>query len=263
MSVLSRAEIIRRMQADPASPERLYVTPLLMDAQIGPASIDVRLGSSIIVPKKTYVDSHDPTDRKAVLQAESSLYERIRLPYNSKFVLHPNEVILGVTFEYVVTPADVFCMIVSRSSWGRMGLVIATATIVQPGFRGCLTLELTNMSDSPIALYPGLPVGQLVLMKTSTDASKRDSSSDLTYPRVGRYDCPTEAEPPRFFPSGKDNELEFWGAQTESKGQDKPMAPTPELDLRRRKRRGRPNTGLAGETSEPDRKTEASGTPPS
>jgi dCTP deaminase len=212
MSVLSRAEIIRRISGDPTSPGRLYITPLLSDDQIGPASVDIRLGSSIIVPRKTYVDSHDPTDRLGILQAESRLYERIRLRYNSKFVLHPNEVILGVTFEYVSTPSDVFCMIVSRSSWGRMGLVIATATVVQPGFRGCLTLELTNMSDSPIALYPGLPVGQLVLMQTSVATQKGGRRAEVTYPEVGRYDCPTEAEPPMFFASGKDDELPFWGS---------------------------------------------------
>lgn len=211
MPILSRSEIVERMKGDPASPSRLYITPLLTEAQIGPASVDVRLGSSIIVPKKTYIDSHDPTQRLAILQAESRLYERIRLPYNAKFVLHPNEVTLGVTFEYIVTPADVFCMIVSRSSWGRLGLIIATATVVQPGFRGCLTLELTNMSDSPIALYPGLPVGQLILMLTTARVTDGGFAQEVTYPKVGRYDCPTEAEPPRFLPDDQDDELEFWG----------------------------------------------------
>ena len=203
MSVLSKAEIERRMKL-PDYPDKLLITPLLSTDQIGSASIDIRLGSSIIIPKKTYVDRQDVTIGQMAKQMEHRLYDRVRLKYHSRFILHPHQLILGVTFEYLSLPKNVFASIMSRSSWGRLGLVVATAAAVQPGFKGCLTLELANLSESPIALYPGLPIGQLVFF----DATTQEGES---MPYHGRYDCPTDAELPKFFTQPSDEELSFWG----------------------------------------------------
>jgi dCTP deaminase len=203
MSVLSKVAIENRM-GEPNYPKKLIVTPLLSPDQIGPASVDIRLGSSIIVPKKTYVEKQDATDGEMAKQMEHRLYDRVRLKYHSRFMLHPHQLILGVTFEYLSLPDDIFASIMSRSSWGRLGLVVATAAAVQPGFKGCLTLELVNVSESPIALYPGLPIGQLVFFDVPTEKKPPE-------PYQGRYDCPTEAELPKFFTRDSDKELNFWG----------------------------------------------------
>ncbi len=205
MSVLNGKEIKEFMKNDNYD-KKLLVTPLLDEEQIGPASIDVRLGSSIIIPQKTYVDRQDVTEKEIIQEVERILYKKIQLQYFQKFILHPNELILGVTFEYISIPNELFATIASRSSWGRLGLVIATASAVQPGFKGCLTLELINLSENPIALYPGLLVGQLIFYKTGTPEGK--SSYD------GRYDCPTEAGLPQFFDREKyDDEMVFWGGK--------------------------------------------------
>jgi dCTP deaminase len=202
MSILNRAEIERRMGFIDYK-DKLLVTPLLSQSQIGPASIDVRLGSSIAVPRRVFVDSHDVTNPEGVHQVEKRLYDRVRLNYHSEFMLHPNQLILAVTLEYVSLPYDVFCQVASRSSWGRLGLVVATASVVQPGFKGCLTLELANLSDSPITLYPGLLVGQLVFQEVKTQGGQEIYK--------GRYDCPTEAGLPQFFSKRLDDEMVFWG----------------------------------------------------
>ncbi|HYG33782.1 MAG TPA: dCTP deaminase [Clostridia bacterium] len=204
MSVLNKAEI-KALMGHTDYTKKLLVTPLLTEDQIGPASVDVRLGSSIIVPRRTFVGSHDVTDVKMVRQVERRLYDRIRLKYHSEFILHPNQLVLAVTLEYISLPFNVFCQVASRSSWGRLGLVVATASIVQPGFKGCLTLELANLSDSPITLYPGLLVGQLVFMRVEA------SGEQALY--HGRYDCPTEAGLPGFFARNMDEEMNFWGHQ--------------------------------------------------
>ena len=202
MSVLNKAEIETLMSHTDYT-QKLLVTPLLSQDQIGPASVDVRLGSSIIIPRRTFVGSHDVTDKKRVHQVEKRLYDRFRLKYHSEFVLHPNQLVLAVTLEYISLPFDIFCQVASRSSWGRLGLVVATASIVQPGFKGCLTLELANLSDSPVTLYPGLLVGQLVFMHVGAGGEK------VLY--HGRYDCPTEAGLPQFFAKNMDEEMKFWG----------------------------------------------------
>jgi len=206
MSVLNKINIIERMKKTNYD-KKLLVTPLLSEDQIGPASIDIRLGSSIIIPKKTYVTKQDATERKTIREMERRLYDRIRLKYHSSFMLHPNQLILGVTFEYVSLPEDVSCMIMSRSSWGRLGLIIAAAAMVQPGYKGCLTLELINVSESPIALYPGLPVGQLVFHEVEAKGGFDKYK--------GRYKCSTEAELPKFFYQSADDEMVFWGIQNE------------------------------------------------
>src|SRR6266404_2702651 len=99
MSVLNRTAIEALMRQTDYR-KKLLISPLLEESQIGPASVDVRLGSSIIVPKRTFVGSHDVTDPANVRQVERRLYERIRLRYQSAFVLHPNQLILAVTLEY-------------------------------------------------------------------------------------------------------------------------------------------------------------------
>jgi dCTP deaminase len=206
VGVLNRDEIKKRM-AEVDYEKKLVVTPLLSEEQISPASIDVRLGSSIIIPKKTYVERQDVTDQSMSQQIEKRLYEAVRLQYHTKFMLHPNQLILGVTFEYISLPVNVFGTIMSRSSWGRLGLVVATAAAVQPGYKGCLTLELVNLSESPIALYPGLAVGQMVFHDVPAMGAQ-----EYTAVYKGRYDCPTEAGLPRFFAGKSDKEMAFWGS---------------------------------------------------
>jgi len=205
MSVLNQAEIKRRMKRH-SYDEKLVVTPLLSEAQLGPGSIDIRLGSTVIVPKKTYVDSQDLTVRSESHRVVNRLYEHSKLQYHTRFVLHPRQLILGVTFEYLAIPTDTFCTIMTRSSWGRLGLVVATAAAVLPGYKGSPTLELTNLGESPLVLYPGLPIAQLVCH----DAVSEGSSAASYH---GRYAYSTEAELPKFFVKDFDDELGFWGRE--------------------------------------------------
>lgn len=205
MSVLNKSQL-EAFISESDYRKRLLVTPMLDRKQIGPGSIDIRLGSSLVVPRRVFVGSHDVTDedRARVSQVESRLYDRVRLKYHREFILHPNQLILGVTLEYLSLPAKLFAQVASRSSWGRLGLVVATAAVVQPGFKGCLTLELANLSDSPISLYPGLLIGQLVFFHVDTSGAEAD-----TY--QGRYDCPTDAGLPQFYAKKLDHDMRFWG----------------------------------------------------
>ena len=86
----------------------------------------------------------------------------IDIPWGSQLVLHPGELVLAATLEYVVLPDDLVAQVVTRSSYGRLGLVTATAVQVQPHFHGCLTLELLNLGMVPLALTPGERVAQLL-----------------------------------------------------------------------------------------------------
>ena len=84
---------------------------------------------------------------------------------NDIFYLHPNELVLTATLEYFKLPSNLAGYVTSRSSWGRAGLVIATAVAVHPGFTGTVTLELVNLGEVPLALRPGLNVAQFVFFQ--------------------------------------------------------------------------------------------------
>ena len=78
-----------------------------------------------------------------------------------QFVIHPNQFVLGETLEFVKLPSDMMAYVVTRSTWGRTGLIVATAVGIQPNFRGVITLELRNLGDVPLNLYPGTKILQL------------------------------------------------------------------------------------------------------
>jgi dCTP deaminase len=157
--VISEAEIRRRMAAPPA--ERLVVTPLLSSGQVGGGSVDVRLGTEFILLKRSARGPIDPLDLHP-REAAGDFQERVRVGVGERMILHPNQLVLGATLEFLQVPSDLIAYVIGRSSWGRLGLIVATAVMVQPGYRGCLTLELANLADTPVYLYPGTRVAQLV-----------------------------------------------------------------------------------------------------
>jgi dCTP deaminase len=97
--------------------------------------------------------------------------------FGDKFVLHPRSFVLGSTLEWIRMPKNVAGYVTSRSSWGRRGLIIATATGVHPGFTGCLTLELFNSGEIPIALYPGMGISQFFMHTVETNSERVDRSA--------------------------------------------------------------------------------------
>lgn len=163
--VLSKEEILERLQAE--NEDRLVVTPLVDDKQVSEGSIDLRLNTEFIVTKRTKFGSIDPVTNRLELDSLIMGYqERTYVKLGDGLNLHPNQWILGSSLEYIKLPNDLMAYVVGRSSWGRLGLIIATAPIVHPRYAGVITLELANLGDAPLKLYPGIRVAQLVLHKT-------------------------------------------------------------------------------------------------
>lgn len=111
-------------------------------------------------PKKTKFSNLDLSENDLGIKI-NSYQEKITINIGESLILHPNQFVLGSTLEYLKIPDDLIAYIIGRSSWGRLGLVIATATIINPGFAGVITLELTNVGEVPIRLYPGLRIAQI------------------------------------------------------------------------------------------------------
>lgn len=183
MSVLLKAKIIEYMERKQIN-KRLIVTPLMDPSEsFDAASINVRLGNEFIVMKKQSFPILDISNKEELAKRIERYQEKIVIGYGDQFILHPNQLILGSTLEYVSLPETLMCYVIGKSSWGRMGLIIATATKVDPGFKGCITLEIINEGEVPIVLYPGVPIAQLVFHETTGSAAYEGSYGYATGPQ--------------------------------------------------------------------------------
>jgi deoxycytidine triphosphate deaminase len=158
---------------------RLVVRPRLHEP--AGSGIDLRLGYGFIIFGRTGVTSFDPLDTKTDPRAIQNFIE---LGRGEQFVLHPQEIVLGATLEYLAMPDDASGQVITRSSYGRLGLITATAVQVHGGFRGCLTLELANLSTIPLVLTPGERIAQLVMWQSTATAATQSK----------KYDCPVGPE---------------------------------------------------------------------
>lgn len=158
MSTLGRADLEAAL-TNPDKDSRLYVTPLLDCKQIGRGAIDLRLGTEFLLLKRIHKPGLNPNELEHGGLVD--VQERVTVHFGGELWLHPRHFVLAATLEYLGLPDDLSATVVGRSSWGRLGLLVATAVYVHPGFRGCLTLELVNEGDAPICLSPGARVAQL------------------------------------------------------------------------------------------------------
>ena len=139
------------------------------EIQLGPASLDVRLNNIFRVFNHTQIPYIDPKNKSTF----ENLTEVIKVEENKPFVLQPGQFILASTLEEVELPDDIGARIEGRSSWGRLGIIVhSTAGYIDPGFKGKITLEMSNIGMLPVLLYPGMRICQLSFEKLSSQAQK-------------------------------------------------------------------------------------------
>lgn len=141
---------------------------------IQPSSVDLRLGNDFRVFEYSTHRYIDPLE-SGVDYTRASVVED-----GDAFVLHPGEFALGTTLERVVLPSNIVGRLEGKSTLGRLGLMIhSTAGYVDPGWDGYLTLELANVSNLPILLYPGMRIGQISFTYMSTPVDVPYGSASL------------------------------------------------------------------------------------
>ena len=134
-------------------------------ALVQPSSIDVRLDGLFRVFNNTRYTHIDPAQR------QDELTTLVEPAPGEPFVLHPGEFVLGSTLEVCTLPDDLAGRLEGKSSLGRLGLLThSTAGFIDPGFSGHITLELSNVANLPITLWPGLKIGQLCLLRLTSAA---------------------------------------------------------------------------------------------
>jgi dCTP deaminase len=191
---LSDTAIIARLLSENPG-ERIIITPLVDPAsQIGPASVDLRLGNEFIVTDQSRFTHIDPATTREELLALMLRQTKVVKKYSvlEPFVLHPGRFTLGSTLEYIALPGDVAAHVEGRSTWARLGIQVhSTATNVHPWSRGAITFELQNIGELPVELYPGMRIGQLTFYQLNEPAAE---------PRRGtrKYQTDLRVAPSRF-----------------------------------------------------------------
>ena len=132
---------------------------------IQPSSVDVRLDRFFRVFENHKYEVIDPS------LDQSELTREVAVASDDFFILHPGEFVLASTYEVITLPDDIAGRLEGKSSLGRLGLLThSTAGFIDPGFSGHITLELSNVANLPVKLYPGMKIGQLCLIKLSSAA---------------------------------------------------------------------------------------------
>lgn len=173
MSVLTTKDFDKRLRLPIYDPCSLVITPLPSKDAFSEDSIDLRLGTHFLMPQippEPYIDPGATGNVQNYLQLQA--------PMGGYFVLPAHQTVLGATLEYIKLPFDASGEILPKSSVARTFMVIETAPWVHPNYRGCLTLEIANASNTAILLYPGMPIGQLVLMGTSNDKCQNEEKQE-------------------------------------------------------------------------------------
>jgi dCTP deaminase len=152
---------------------RIVIEPL-DETCIQPSSVDLHVDRYFRVFRNHTMGHID------VKRDLADLTELVEIAEDRVFILHPGEFVLGSTVERVVLPNDLVARLEGKSSLGRLGLLIhSTAGFVDAGWDGQLTLELSNVANLPITIYPGMKIGQISFLRMSTEADAPYGSSSV------------------------------------------------------------------------------------
>ena len=166
--VLSDGEIRRLLEAG-----RIGIEPF-DESLMQPSSVDVRADRYFRVFRNSrypYID---------VKREQEELTELVEVADGEPFILHPGEFVLGSTLERVTLPDDLVARLEGKCSLGRLGLLIhSTAGFIDPGWDGHVTLELSNVANLPITIYPEMKIGQLSFVRLSEPAERPYGSAGI------------------------------------------------------------------------------------
>ena len=142
--------------------------------RLQPASYDILLGNKFIENDASSTHFVDPVRKIYAKTIEKTVKD------GEEFVLHPGVSVLGLSKEFFGTD-HYLIQVGGKSSLARIGLMIHnTAGIINPGHFLHITFEITNQSNIPIILRPGMEIAQITFSKISSPPSR-------SYQKTGRF----------------------------------------------------------------------------
>lgn len=161
--MLKAEKIIELMrQADEGRPGiSIIPRPADDDLRRGVTSIDLRLGRWFMTLRQARTKHVDLSGAAPLAAPTLAKYHFV--PFGEEFILHRGRFVLGISLEWITLPPNVGAYVTGKSSLGRHGLIIETASGIHPGFSGCLALELANVGEVPLSVTPGMRIAQIFL----------------------------------------------------------------------------------------------------
>src|SRR3989442_835282 len=193
--VLNRQTLVDRMKVETDWRQRLVIEPFFpgsLDPGAMSASVDFHLGNRFTVFRSRRAAQNDPLSDDPRRDVGS---RELFIPTGQAFSINPGQIVLGTTLEWFRFPDDLMAYVIGRSIWGRRGLLIVTASAVQPGSSGIITLEMCNLGEVGLRLKPGASIGQLFFHLTAGGESRarRSTFTGASSPALGDY-AKTEVE---------------------------------------------------------------------
>lgn len=158
--------------------KELTIVPLLDESQIGEISVDLRVGTDFLAlhqGREAYIDTTEDVIEKRPIKSH---FTETRRKLGESFLLHPLQPILFSTIEYLKLPPNVYAILSLRSSYSRLGLTIST--IVQPGYCGCVSVEIVNSGNTPIKIMVGARFIQARFVRISNNSNYFNSTRKYT-----------------------------------------------------------------------------------
>lgn len=148
--------------------KELIIEPILEESQIGEISVDLRVGTDFLAMQQGRNAFIDTTTDKIDSRPIKSHYTQTRRKVGEYFLFHPNQPILFSTLEYLKLPTNVYADLNLRSSFGRLGFSLST--MIQPGYCGCASVEITNRGNTPIRIISGTRMVQIRFYTLDSDS---------------------------------------------------------------------------------------------
>lgn len=148
MCILTKSEIKKGIDE-----KHIVISPLLEETQIGEISVDFRVGMDFLTMHQGRDPFIDTSNNHISKRPIKSNFTETRRKIGEHFLIHPFQTILFSTLEYVKLPNNVYLSLNLRSSYSRLGLSVST--IVQPGYVGCISVEIVNSGNIPIKIVSG------------------------------------------------------------------------------------------------------------
>jgi dCTP deaminase len=188
--VLSRQQLLNRL-VEKDWDKRLIIEPFFpenIDLESASASLDFHLGNRFSILMGRPAAQHDPLSSE---RRQDAVVRELFIPRGEAFNLRPGQLILGTTLEWYRFPFDLMAYVISRSIWGRRGLLVVTAQAVHPRSSGTITLELSNPGEVAIKLRPGVAAGQLIFHRVeeanASVVARHSNFSGAHRPVLGKY----------------------------------------------------------------------------
>ncbi|AZA72484.1 MULTISPECIES: dCTP deaminase [Chryseobacterium] len=160
MSLIVKEELKKLLEN-----RELIITPILDEKQFGEISFDFRIGTDFLTQHQGRNAFIDTTKNNNITRSIKSSYTETRRKLGEEFLIHPSQPTLFSTLEYVKLPKNIYAVLNLRSSYSRLGLSIST--IVQPGYCGCLSVEIVNSGNTSLNILTGTRFLQARFFKIS------------------------------------------------------------------------------------------------